>query len=163
VITAELEVRPLTQDERPQLRELLTREWGSTRIVSRGQLHDAAEAEAIGAFRNGQIVGLATYVTAGGDCEVLTLNAFDPGHGVGSALLKAATKAARESGCRRLWLITTNDNRNAIRFYKANGMRLVAVHEGAAEAARQIKPSIPELAADGTAITDELEFEFVLS
>jgi GNAT superfamily N-acetyltransferase len=157
------DVRPLTPAERSQLRELLTQAWGDARIVSRGRVHDAAEAAALGAFRDGRMVGLATYITAGDEREVLTLNAFRRRQGVGSSLLKAVTEAARASGCRRLWLITTNDNADAIRFYEASGMRLVSVHKGAADEARRLKPSIPEFAPDGTRISDELEFEFELA
>jgi len=159
-VTAEgLEVRPLTEAERPRLRESLIHDWGGPEIVSRGRVHDASQAPALGAFRRGRLVGLLTFVTDGDECEVLTLGASERRQGVGSALLAAVTEAARAGGCRRLWLITTNDNHNAIRFYQASGMRLVAVHEGAVEVARRLKPSIPEFAPDGTRISDELEFE----
>ena len=163
MIAARLEVRRITPAERPQLREVLAREWGGPEIVSRGRVHDAAEAEAVGAFRDGRMVGFATFVTSGRGCEVLTLNAFEPRQGIGSALLNAAARVAVALGCRRLWLITTNDNRGAIRFYEANGMRLAAVHAGAVEQARQLKPSIPEFSSDGIPISDELEFELLLT
>ncbi len=161
--TPELTLRPLTLADRALLREVLAREWGGVEIVSRGRVHDAGQAEAIGAFRDTHLVGLATYVTEDGECELLTLNAFEPRRGIGSALLKAVTGAAREAGCRRLWLITTNENRDAISFYERRGMRLVAVHRDALDESRRLKPSIPEFAADGTRISDELEFEFGLA
>ena len=36
----------------------------------------------------------------------------------------------RRSGrsCRRLWLVTTNDNLPAVRFYQRIGLRVVAIH-----------------------------------
>ncbi|MGE5617597.1 MAG: GNAT family N-acetyltransferase, partial [Candidatus Woesearchaeota archaeon] len=148
-----LEVRPLTAAERPRLIDLLTREWGSSQIVSRGQIHDAATAPALGAFRDGRMAGLATYETREDQCEVLTLNAFTPRQGIGAALLRATARAAKSAGCRRLWLITTNDNLDAIRFYERQGLRLVAVHPGAVDQARKLKPSIPEFAPDGARIS----------
>lgn len=157
-----VEVRRLASAERRQLRELLAREWGSSEIVSRGRVHDASEAEAFGAVQGKELVGLATYVNEGGACELLTLNAFASGQGIGSALLEAVEQAAGEASCRRLWLITTNDNRDAIRFYERRGMRLVAIHRGAVDEARRLKPSIPEFAPDGTRISDEYEFELLL-
>jgi len=39
------------------------------------------------------------------------------------------------------------------------GWRLVTVHRGAVAAARRLKPEIPDCAADGTPIADELEYE----
>ena len=162
MIDAGLEVRPLSATERHDLRDVLTREWGSPQIVSRGRVHDAAEARVLGAFRGEELVGLATYELSGRECEVLTLNAFEPRRGIGSALLDAVAREARAAGARRLWLITTNDNAGAIHFYEAIGMHLAAIHLGAADEARRLKPSIPEFAADGTRISDELEFERLL-
>jgi ribosomal protein S18 acetylase RimI-like enzyme len=67
------------------------------------------------------------------------------------------------AGCRRLWLITTNDNTPAIRFYQRQGMRVVAVHHNAIVDARRIKPEIPEFGVDGQPICDEIEFEIDLA
>lgn len=141
---------------------LLTREWGSPQIVSRGQIHDASVAPAIGAFRDGRLIGLATYRMSGEECEILTLDALERRRGIGSALLEAVARQARTHGCRRLWLITTNDNSGAIGFYERRGLRLAAVHQGAVDAARLLKPSIPRFGESGVRISDELEFELVL-
>jgi RimJ/RimL family protein N-acetyltransferase len=88
------------------------------------------------------IVGLATIDICDRQCELVTLDAFHEGQGVGSLLLNAVTEEARRHECRRLWLITTNDNLGALRFYQRRGLRLVAVHRGAVDEARSLKPSI---------------------
>jgi GNAT superfamily N-acetyltransferase len=162
MLESDLRIRPVKAEERPTVEELLARRWGSPQIVSRGRVHDAAAAEALGAFRGQELVGLATYELSSGECELLTLDALERRTGVGSQLLDAVAQEARSAGCRRLWLITTNDNAGAIHFYERRGMKLVAVHRGAVDQARKLKPSIPELAEDGTPISDELEFELVL-
>jgi ribosomal protein S18 acetylase RimI-like enzyme len=155
-----LEIRPLGEAERPGLRDFLTRRWGSPEIVSRGEVYNAAEASAIVARRGGELVGLATYRVKDGECEVLTLNAFEPRQGIGSALMDVVAEQVRNRGCRRLWLITTNDNLGAIAFYEQRGMRLAAVHRGGADLARKLKPQIPEFNEEtGLRISDELEFE----
>ena len=79
--------------------------------------------------------------------------------GVGSALLESIEAAACFQMATRLWLITTNDNIRALRFYQRRGYRLVAVYPGAVEVARKLKPSIPELGNDGISIHDEIELE----
>ena len=107
-------------------------------------------------------VGLLQYHVAGEQCEVVVLIAVHSRRGVGRFLLRAAEPIARSHGCRRLWLITTNDNRAALSFYRAIGWRQVAVHRGAMRESRRLKPEIPELAADGTPIEDEIEFELLL-
>jgi RimJ/RimL family protein N-acetyltransferase len=69
---------------------------------------------------------------------------------------------ALKAGCRRIWLITTNDNTAALRFYQKKGFSLVAVHRNAIERSRQLKPEIPETGNDGIPLRDEIELEIVL-
>jgi RimJ/RimL family protein N-acetyltransferase len=67
------------------------------------------------------------------------------------------------AGVGRVWLITTNDNTAALRFYQRLGFDLVALHRDAVDAARSIKPSIPLVGNDGIPIRHELELELRLT
>jgi GNAT superfamily N-acetyltransferase len=138
---------------------LLAGWWGSTTIVSRGVPHDAARLPALVAERDGEIAGVLTYNVCDGELEIVSINAVEPGGGVGTALLATATELARARDCRRVWLVTTNDNLDALRFYQRRGLRLVAVHRGAVDDARRLEPSIPEVGAYGISLHDELELE----
>jgi ribosomal protein S18 acetylase RimI-like enzyme len=151
-------VRERRADEQVWIERLLSRSWGST-VVSRGVAHDASRLPALVAVQDGEIVGLATFRFENGDCELVTLDSLKEGQGVGSALLAGVSERASQRGCTRVWLITSNDNVNAVRFYQRRGMRLVAVHRGAVDEARLIKPSIPLIGEHGIPIHDELEFE----
>ncbi len=62
-------------------------------------------------------------------------------------------------GVRRIWLVTTNDNLRALRFYQRRGMRITAVDRGAVDRARAVKPEIPLVGADGIELHDELRLE----
>lgn len=155
-------VRAATEDDRAWIERQLERRWGSTTVVSRGATHDASRLPALLAAQDNEIVGLATYHVAGGACELVSLDSLREGQGIGSALLAGVADEAGRRGCHRLWLITTNDNVNAIRFYQRRGMRLVAVHRGGVDEARRLKPSIPLMGEHGIPIHDELEFELVL-
>jgi GNAT superfamily N-acetyltransferase len=127
------------------------------RVARRGGLVDALAHPHLIA---GDFAGVLTYVIEGADCEVLTLHA-EPRHGgAGTALIEAVARIAAEAGCTRLWLITTNDNVDALRFYQRRGFRLTAVHAGAVDDARaRLKPQIPETGAYGIPLRDELELE----
>jgi RimJ/RimL family protein N-acetyltransferase len=63
---------------------------------------------------------------------------------------------------RRVWLITTNDNSDALKFYQKAGFRIVAVHRDAVALARRLKPEIPLVGENGIPIRDEIELELVL-
>jgi GNAT superfamily N-acetyltransferase len=161
-VTGKLLVRPAVGPDRAWLLETITRRWGAPVVVSRGRAHDAACLPAIVAELGGQRVGLATYLIEGGEAELVTLDALVPQQGVGTALLKAVVDRASAAGCRRLWLVTSNDNIDAIRFYQRRGLRLAAVHKEAIDEARRLKPQIPALGHFGIPVHDEVELELVL-
>lgn len=157
-----METKELSSDDRPWAERLVSRQIGSLRVVSRGVLHDSRALPGLIAESGGVPVGLLQYDVRGGDFEVVILIAVPHRQGVGGFLLRAAESIARSLGCKRCWLITTNDNLAAISFYRAMGWHLVAVHRGAVRESRRLKPEIPEFAADGTPMEDEMEFELLL-
>jgi ribosomal protein S18 acetylase RimI-like enzyme len=135
---------------------------GSTRVVSRGALHHPADLPGLVAEAGAAgdpPIGLLTWRAGGGAVEVVTLHAGVRGRGAGTALLAAARAEAERIGCRRLWLVTTNDNTSAFRWYQRRGMVLAAAHVGALAGSRRLKPEIPETGDDGIPIRDELELE----
>ncbi len=130
--------------------------------MTRGRVHDASALPAYVARDGDQRVGLATYRIDGSDCELVSLNSERDGAGVGGTLLAAVAAAARSAGCKRLWLITTNDNLPALRFYQKRGFRLLRIHRDALEASRRLKPSIPRIGMGGIELRDEIELEMRL-
>ncbi len=138
--------------------------WGADYIVAHGAIYYPHELSGFAAVDPaGHVVGLVTYSIEHSECEVVTLNSVCQGAGVGTALLNAAKAVALNAGCSRLWLITTNDNLRALGFYQRRGYELVAVHRGAVERSRRLKPSIPLVSADGIPMRDEIELEYRLS
>ncbi len=152
-------LRPLNDDDREQVRRFLIERWGSARVVSRGKIYHADALPGFVAMQEDRIVGLVTHRIDGDECELVTLDSAMEGIGIGSALIEAVKNAARQAGCRRLWLITTNDNLPALRFYQKRGFVLAALHRNAIEDSRRLKPGIPLAGVDGIPIRDEIEFE----
>jgi ribosomal protein S18 acetylase RimI-like enzyme len=81
---------------------------------------------------------------------------------VGTALLDAAVEVAAGKGLGRVWLITTNDNVDGLRFYQRRGMRIAGINRGAIDESRRLKPSIPLVGGYGIAIHDEIVMERLL-
>lgn len=155
-------IRELTVDDARWVRLFLLEHLGSTRVVSRGVLHRVESLPGFVALDGGEPAGLVSYSVVRREFEVVTLHAVASGRGIGSALLGAARQQATALRCSRLWLVTTNDNRLGIRFYKRSGLTLVRIHRGAVAEARRLKPEIPKLGYGGVPIEDELEFELQL-
>lgn len=106
------------------------------------------------------------YSICNGECEIVLLESFEENRGIGCALLAEAVKAvkaAKAHSCGRVWLITTNDNTRAIRFYQKRNFDMKAIHHNSISASRQLKPEIPLCGNDGIPILHEIEFELILT
>lgn len=156
------EIRPLEQSDHGWVTEFIKERWGTERQIRRGEVYYPAELPGFAAFQECKPVGLVTYRIAGDQCEVGSLDSLIEGQGVGTALMEAVKQVATSAGCRRLWLITTNDNLKALRFYQKWNMTIAAIHLNALAQSRQIKPEIPLRGIDGIPLRDEIELELIL-
>ena len=157
-----MNVRPVEPRDRVWVEGFLA-ERNSARVAVHGELFYPPELPGLIAERDGEPIGLATYHIDGDECELVTLHSRVENAGAGSALIEALAATARDAGCRRLYLITTNDNMHALRFYQRRGLRLSALRVGAVdEARRTLKPEIGEVGSDRIPIRDELELELQL-
>ncbi|MFH1688231.1 MAG: GNAT family N-acetyltransferase [bacterium] len=158
----DISIKPVTDAERTWVLEI-ARGWGADFVVTRGRMVYPHKIEGYYAEdKSGEKMGLVTFEIVGDQCGVVTLDAFRKWNGIGTALLLKARSEAKKSGCRRLWLITTNDNIEAIKFYQRRDMTIAAVHVNAMEHSRKLKPSIPEIGKHNIPLRDEIEFEVLL-
>src|SRR6266550_1473971 len=115
-------VRAMTADDAGWADGLLSAYQGTRMTARLGELLDPLELPGLVAEVGGSPVGLLTYRVVGDQVEALTMHAQASGHGAGSALLTAVVEEAGRTQARRIWLVTTNDNLHAIRFYLRRGM-----------------------------------------
>lgn len=153
---------PLNFTDQEWVSQFILEHWGSNKVVSRGEVYYPQDLPGFVALYESEKVGLVTYNIIGSSCEIVTINSIRTSLGVGTALIEAVKNIAVKSGCKRLWLITTNDNLNALRFYQKRGFVLVAVHRNALELSRRLKPEIPVIGDDGIPLRDEIELELML-
>lgn len=158
-----IEIKEITQSLQQQIHSFVKENWGSSVMVSRGKKHRLDQSPGFVALENGIIIGLITYNIEEREFEILSLDSLRENNGIGSRLLASAVRQARESNCRRIWLITSNDNLYAMGFYQKRGFDMIAIHAGAIDEARKIKPEIPAAASNGIPIRHEIEFEMNLT
>ncbi|WP_151734823.1 GNAT family N-acetyltransferase ['Paenibacillus yunnanensis' Narsing Rao et al. 2020] len=133
-----------------------------TLIVSRGRKHLLTALPGYCAVLHSSVQAAIYYNIEGAECEVVSLDSRAENLGLGSSLIRLVLEEAARCHCSRVWLITSNDNSRAIRFYQKRGFDMVAVHRNAITEARVLKPSIPLLGYDGIPVKHEVEFEYRL-
>jgi GNAT superfamily N-acetyltransferase len=130
--------------DRAWLSGFMTERWGAPLAAGGGRLHRLDHLPGFAAVAaDGAVAGVVTYLIEADVCEVVSIDSVVQGEGVGTALLEAACEAAAAAGCRRVRLITTNDNLDALR-------------AGAVDESRRMKPQIPLVGEYGIPIRDEL-------
>src|SRR4030095_9798915 len=105
------------------------------------------DVEAIAAYHDGKLAGVATWLIEGPVIYLATLNNISGERGVGGALLDAMMQFGRQKGAALLRVIVTNDNLNALGFYQRRGFRIIAVSPGAIDMIRSLMPHIPDMGA----------------
>lgn len=157
-----MEIRRIDGPGREAVNAFIERNWFTLQMAVHGELIDLSAAGGWYAAEGGEITGLITCRTRGGEMEILSLDSAVENRGVGSALLEKAVSEARRLGCARVFLITTNDNTRALRFYQRRGFDMVRLYRNALEESRRLKPEIPPVGNDGIPLRHEIELEMLL-
>ncbi|HEY1926101.1 MAG TPA: GNAT family N-acetyltransferase [Caulobacteraceae bacterium] len=151
-MTGPSNVRRAEAAEREAAIARLTGEWGDP-VRVRGETYGFEDCEV---FIAGDFEGLAAVCLRDRPvAELVAINAFEKGRGIGTALIEAVVASLR--GFDTLRLTTTNDNLDALRFYQRRSFALSAVRPGAADEARRLKPSIPAVGDYGIPLRDEID------
>lgn len=151
----------LTKDiAKEKLIEFFNTHWGSPKMVISSGVYNCSTLAGFATLNEKEeIIGLITFVVREEECEIISLDSLKEGCGIGSSLVQKVEEAAQKNHCKRVTLVTTNDNLKALKFYQKRGFVLKQIHHQAVEKARRIKPEIPLIGYDGIPIRDEIELE----
>jgi len=155
-------LRRLTPTDLPRLRQFWIEHWSGEEMIARGTVYHPEQLDGFVIEDENEWFGLLTFFIKDDECEVTSLNSLREGKGLGTQLIDKAIEEARAGNCKRLFLITTNDNLHALGFYQKRGFELVRIYRGAVNESRKRKPSIPLVGMDGIPLRDEIELEISL-
>jgi ribosomal protein S18 acetylase RimI-like enzyme len=157
---SEITIREFESIDIPWAEDMIGAQLGGRLQARRGELVDALACPGFVAEVGGAPAGIVTYDDRGQDVEIVYLEVERQRRlsGIGTALIQAVIDRVPAE---KIWLVTTNDNIDALRFYQRRGFRICEVRAGAVtEARRQLKPGIPEVGDHSIPIRDEFELVF---
>ena len=150
-------VRPCDDADRQAVLDLFQRDFGSTRVSAFDTEHALADVPALVAtVKDGLLAGALAYRITEDALQMLAL-ATDPmwqRSGVGGRLVARAEALARDAGCRRAVLATSNDNLPALYFYQRQHYRIASVAIGSLVARAGVR-----LGFAGIHVRDEIRLE----
>lgn len=157
-----IKIRPINNSDKAWIKDVMTKAWGSE-IVIASKTFDTLVLPGFVAEIDGQIGAVIVYNIARSRFEVVSINSTIQGKGLGSTLIEKCKEIAKEKGLKSVWLVTSNDNIDALKFYQKRGFRITKVYPGAIDEARKIKPNIPEIGDYGIPLKDALELEYKIN
>lgn len=152
-------IERISNETRDLVNQFFIDNWFSTDMSIRGEIIDGTKLDGFLLQEENTIIGLVTYTFFGDICEIVSLDSKRENIGIGSALLKEIEKIAIDNNCKKMRLITTNDNMRALQFYQKRGYCLTKLYPNAMEEVRKVKPNVPELGDNDIPLRDEIELE----
>ncbi|MFR8339660.1 MAG: GNAT family N-acetyltransferase [Eisenbergiella massiliensis] len=131
----------INEENRKEVTDFIVEHWLSAEMVIRGAIVDMTKVDGIAVLEDKKIIALLTFAVNEDVCEIISLDSLTEGKGIASSLIEKIIAAARQKHCKKVIVITTNDNINAIRFIKAR-LRY-GKHTITRDASRRLKPQIP--------------------
>lgn len=152
-------IERISNETRNMVNQFFIDNWFSTDMNIRGEIIDGTKLDGFLLQEDNTIIGLVTYTFFGDICEIVSIDSKRENMGIGSALLKEIEKIAIDNQCKKMRLITTNDNMRALQFYQKRGYYLIKLYPNAMEEVRKQKPSVPLIGENGIPLRDEIELE----
>ena len=158
----QIQIRKIVESDYLWIKQEWIQHFGSEKIISKGISYYPHKVPGYIAEMNNKRIGHISYFIHELDCEIVSLVVNMANSGIGSTLIEKVVSVAKKTGSKRVWLLTTNDNSNAIRFYQKKGFNIAALFPNSISELRKIQPEIPLLGFDDIPIRDEIEFEMIL-
>ena len=156
-----IRLRASTPQDTQWLEEMMNRDWGGLPLIIRGKKYYPPSLEGIIAENENGIAGFLFYEVRDQDCEIIVFEIFDKFKGTGTRILDKLKEIAINKKCRRLYLMTTNDNLDALRFYQKRGFHICGIHLDSVKFSRKLKPTIEMTGDHGIPVRDEIDLEFL--
>lgn len=159
----QIQIRDINDKDYLWINNFAKKDWGSTTIVTKNTIHEISELPGFVATQRDRPIGFIIYKIDNNECEIIALKSLIEKIGVGESLLNAVKNKVQLENFKRLYLITTNDNMEALKFYQERGFVIKNVYLNKLKEYREkIKPEIPFVGNNGIALRDEIELELCL-
>ena len=158
----DITIRLTTPNDAKFVANLMEKHWGGEPLVIRAKNYYPSKLDGMVAAKDEEIIGFLFYEIQGATLEVIVFEVFDKFRGIGTQLLERLKGIAKESGCNRMYLMTNNDNLDALRFYQRRGFHICGIHLDSVKESRKMKPGIPMTGEYGIPLRDEIDLEFIL-
>lgn len=158
----DITIRLTTPNDAEFVANLMEKHWGGEPLVIRAKNYYPSKLDGMIASNSEEVIGFLFYEIQGTTLEIIVFEVFDKFQGIGTQLLERLKLIAKEKGCNRIYLMTNNDNLDALRFYQRRGFHICGIHLDSVKESRKMKHGIPMTDEYGIPLRDEIDLELIL-
>jgi GNAT superfamily N-acetyltransferase len=159
----DITLRLTTPDDTKLITQLMDKYWGGEPLVIRARNYYPSKLNGLIATRGSDIAGFLFFGIQKNSCEIVVFEVFDKFIGLGTLMLNRLINLVKKKGCERIFLMTSNDNLDALRFYQRRGFHICGIHLDSVKESRKMKPAIPLNGEYGIPLRDEIDLEMLLA
>jgi GNAT superfamily N-acetyltransferase len=156
-------INQISSEDAIWLKSLIECEWGGNPLVIRGKSYYPEKLPGLIALKENSRIGFLSYEIRENICEIIAFEVFEKFCGIGSKMLNTLISIIKENACNQIYVMTTNDNLDALRFYQRRGFNITGIHINSVKKSRAIKPSIPINGDLGIPLRDEIDLTLKLT
>lgn len=124
-------------------KELFQKNWGNTSMVYNRELYNLESLDYIEEYHDSSFGGIITFFEKDHSIHIVSLDTVMSNQGIGTSLLNSLTELAVKRHKSAIYVETTNDNCDAIRFYQTHDFDIYDLQLNEVAIQRKLKPSIP--------------------
>jgi GNAT superfamily N-acetyltransferase len=155
-------IRSKEPNDSTMLKEIMDKDWGGEPLVVRGEKYYPTILDGLIILGGDKMCGFLSYEIRDHVCEIIAFEIYAQSKGIGTLALNKLKEIAQSKNCNKLYLMTTNDNVDALRFYQKRGFHICGIHLDSVKISRKIKPSIPDIGDHGIPLRDEIDLEMLI-
>ena len=157
-----LTVREKNENDKELINAELKEIWGSELLITPGGVYkDVNNLEGIIIEYEGKFAGIILFAMQKNEMEIVEIHVKVPGIGIGRELLERVKAIAWKGKYKRLWVSTSNDNGEALKFYHKHGFSVVNIYIGFMQEVRKYKPELSTTGIDGIPLLHQIELEII--
>lgn len=161
-VSNKLVLKATLSDDAQWIKDLCDKNWGGEPLVVRGKKFHPTALPGLIAESENKIIGALFYEIRAHDCEIIMVEVFDKFNGIGTQLLNELINIAKSKNCNRIYLMTTNDNLDALRFYQRRGFTICGIHIDSVKESRKLKPTIGMIGDHDIPLRDEIDLQLII-
>lgn len=158
----DLLIRKKNDEDKKIVEERLMEEYGFKGMITPAQAYqDLSILGGFLAFEENKLIGQILLNYNNEECEIVELHTKNRGVGIGTELIKKSIEEAKEKKCKRIWVSTSNDNIDALKFYQKRMFFMCKIHENHFDKVRAKNPNFPKYGDYGILLKNQIELEMV--